>query len=89
MTRCTIALFLIAWPSACLAQNALIAGHPWPCHVIDDSSEGADGVRLADVNSDGLQDIVTGWEEGGITRVYINPGPDKVTAKWPAVTVGR
>ena len=43
---------------------SLLAAEPWPRHVIDDSSVGADGVRLADVNGDGLPDITTGWEEG-------------------------
>ncbi len=62
---------------------------PWPLHVIDNSSRGADGVRLADVNSDGLMDIATGWEQGGITRVYLHPGYDKVKQLWPAVTVGQ
>ena len=62
---------------------------PWALHVIDDSSRGADGVRLADVNGDGRLDIATGWEEGGITRVYLHPGPGKVKDAWPAVTVGR
>ncbi len=62
---------------------------PWKRHIIDDSSRGADGTRLADVNGDGLPDIATGWEQGGVTRVYLNPGPDKSSAKWPAVTVGR
>ena len=33
---------------------------PWKCHIIDDSSRGADGARLADVNGDGLIDITTG-----------------------------
>ena len=61
----------------------------WKRHVIDDSSRGADGIRLADVNGDGLPDIATGWEEGGTVRVYINPGPAKAGDKWPAVTVGR
>jgi len=42
---------------------------PWARWVVDDSSKGADGVRLGDVNGDGLCDIVTGWEEGGVTRV--------------------
>jgi hypothetical protein len=46
-------------------------------------------VRLADVNGDGLIDITTGWEEGGITRVYVNPGHAKAKDKWPAVTVGK
>lgn len=65
------------------------SGKPWPMHVIDNSSRGADGVRLADVNGDGLMDITTGWEEGGITRVYLHPGNDAATEPWPAVTVGR
>ena len=62
---------------------------PWRRHVIDESSRGADGVRLADVNGDGLADITTGWEEGDITRVYVNPGPDNTADAWPAVTVGK
>ena len=36
----------------------------WKRHVIDDSSRGADGTRLADINGDGLPDIATGWEQG-------------------------
>ena len=46
-------------------------------------------MKLADVNGDKLQDIVTGWEEGGLTRVYVHPGPSKAKGKWPAVTVGK
>ncbi|MGC6459444.1 MAG: FG-GAP repeat domain-containing protein [Akkermansiaceae bacterium] len=61
---------------------------PWNRHTIDDSSKGADGVRLADVNGDGLMDIATGWEEGGVVRAYLHPGSKNCTAKWPAVTVG-
>lgn len=64
-------------------------GTPWKLHTIDDSSRGADGVRLADVNSDGLLDIATGWEEGGVVRVCLNPGAAKVKLRWPGVTVGQ
>lgn len=60
----------------------------WKRHTIDKSSRGADGTRLADANGDGLPDIVTGWEQGGVTRVYLNPGASKVKSRWPAVTVG-
>ena len=62
---------------------------PWPLHIIDNSSRGADGVRLADINSDGLRDITTGWEQGGITKVYIHPGYSNVRQPWPAATVGQ
>ncbi len=33
---------------------------PWALHVIDDTSRGANGAKLADVNGDGLMDITTG-----------------------------
>lgn len=70
-----------------LADVPLIA--EWRRHTIDASSQGADGIRLGDVNRDGLPDLVTGWEEGGVVRVYTNPGPQRVRAPWPAVTVGE
>ncbi len=65
------------------------AESPWQRHTIDDTSRGADGVKLADVNRDGWMDITTGWEEGGLTRVYLNPGPQKAKDKWPFVTTGQ
>ncbi len=61
----------------------------WTMHTIDGSSRGADGVRLGDINADGLPDVVTGWEEGGIIRVALHPGAQHVRAAWPAVTIGR
>ncbi|NLS97998.1 MAG: VCBS repeat-containing protein [Planctomycetaceae bacterium] len=76
---------------ACLALMAgvALASDPWPRHTIDDSSRGADGVRLLDFNGDGLVDIVTGWEEGGVTRLCLHPGHEKARFRWPAVNVGR
>ncbi|MEX2216020.1 MAG: VCBS repeat-containing protein [Phycisphaeraceae bacterium] len=71
------------------ALPVLSADAPWKRHAIDNSSRGADGVRLADANGDGLLDITTGWEEGGVIRVYLNPGPAKAKEKWPRVTVGE
>ncbi len=62
---------------------------PWKRHTIDASSRGADGVRLADLDGDGLLDVVTGWEEGGVIRVCLNPGPKGARGPWPGVTVGR
>jgi hypothetical protein len=61
----------------------------WPLHVIDNGSRGADGVRVADVNRDGLPDLTTGWEEGGKVRVYLHPGPSRVRLPWPSVTAGQ
>ncbi len=62
---------------------------PWRRHTVDQSSKGADGVRLADFDGDGFQDIATGWEEGGVVRIYRNPGPARVGRVWPAATVGE
>src|SRR4051794_21927031 len=64
-------------------------GPAWVRHTVDESSRGADGVRLADVNGDGLPDVATGWEEGGRVRVCLNPGPALARRPWPSVTVGR
>ena len=61
----------------------------WKRHTIDNTLSGADGVRLNDVNNDGLLDITTGWEEGGFTKVYVNPGFKKAKQKWPSVIVGK
>lgn len=61
----------------------------WARHTVDSTSQGADGVRLADVNQDGHQDVTTAWEEGGAVRVYMNPGPSRVAEPWPRVTVGN
>ncbi|QEG33178.1 FG-GAP repeat protein [Bythopirellula goksoeyrii] len=66
-----------------------VEGPLWPAHIIDNSSDGADGVKLGDINGDKLPDIVTGWEEGGITRVCFHPGKVNVHKPWPAVTVGH
>lgn len=60
----------------------------WKRHAVDDGLKGADGARFEDANGDGLADIVTGWEQSGLVRVYFNPGKDKVKDKWKYVTVG-
>ncbi|HNY39462.1 MAG TPA: VCBS repeat-containing protein [Bryobacteraceae bacterium] len=76
---------------SCLLLVSLAQEPPrgWVRHTIDNSSVGADGVRLADVNHDGLPDIVTGWEEGGVVRVVFMPEPQRVRMQWPRVTVGE
>lgn len=73
------------------AAAAAWGGEPgWRRHTIDDDGRGADGVRLHDADADGDLDIVTGWEEAGVTRMYLNPGAKgRVTGRWPRVDVGR
>jgi hypothetical protein len=79
----------VSIPAGQVESQTVARESPWKCHIIDDTSRGADGVKLSDVNRDGLMDITTGWEEGGLTRVYLNPGPGKVKGKWPFVTTGE
>ncbi len=85
MSQLRCFLLLLSTLSAGIAQ----AESPWIRHTIDDASRGADGVRPADVNGDGRLDLCVGWEEGGIVRAYLHPGPQQVTHPWPAVTVGQ
>jgi hypothetical protein len=82
---------LLALCGLLTASMALAAdrGVAWKVHVIDDTSRGADGVKLTDLNGDGLLDICTGWEEGGVTRVYLHPGKADCRKAWPKVTVGK
>lgn len=77
--------FLIA-ATVTLAAHAFAA---WPMRVIDDKPKGPDGVKLADANGDGLPDIATGFEQGGVTRIYLHPGHAKVREPWPKITVGK
>ena len=81
------AAFFLAGPA--FSSQTESRGTAWPRHAIDDSSRGADGVRLSDVNGDALPDVTTGWEQGGVTRVYLHPGYPVVRQRWPAVTVGK
>lgn len=74
-----------------VAQDSTVpqtANH-WDRHVIDDSLRGADGVRLGDFNDDARMDIVTGWEESGVVRLYLHPGHQEARKPWPAVTVAK
>ncbi|MDF1656074.1 MAG: VCBS repeat-containing protein [Verrucomicrobiales bacterium] len=75
------------------AANTLSAAD-WERHTIDPASgidhrSGADGIRPADINGDGLIDFVTGWEQGNAIRFCLNPGPEKVKEPWEATTVAK
>ncbi len=69
-------------------RAAAPSGTAWVRHVVDDTKVGGDGVRFDDVNGDGRLDITTGWEQGGVVRAYINPGPLGVKSHWPLVEAG-
>lgn len=60
----------------------------WERHVIDQGLSGGDGVRLSDADKDGDLDIVVGWEQSGVSRLYLNPGPDAATQRWPFIDCG-
>ena len=79
-------LAFLLLPSLAYGQ---FAGKPWTRHTIDNSSRGADGVKLVDINGDGRPDVATAWEEGSVIRVYYNEGRVGVRSEWPQVTVGK
>jgi len=58
---------------------------PWQRHTIDDTSFGADGTKVCFANQDSLPDIITGWEQGNVTRLYFHPGD--LTKTWSYVEV--
>ena len=74
---------------ALIGLIAQAIAEPWQRHTIDASSNGADGVRLADVNGDSLPDIVTPWEQGGSIRIYIHPGTGRAKEHWQRIEVGK
>jgi len=82
-------LLLAALVAATEPNVVLSPGPTWQRHTIDSTSQGADGVKLGDLNGDGLPDLVTGWEEGNEVRVYLNPGTTNARATWPQVSVGK
>ena len=83
----TGAMLVIPWQFFATCQS--VAGEAWKRWVIDDQHQGADGVRIADVNQDGLPDIVTGWEESGLIRLYLHPAIETVRKPWPVVTIAK
>lgn len=58
------------------------AGAPWKRHTIEQGLRKSEGIRLGDVNHDGLQDLAVAWEGQEVARLYLNPGPLEVTAPW-------
>ena len=56
----------------------------WRCHVIhpDPKNDGPDGINLHDWDADGDLDVFANAEEGKYSRLYFNPGPDRVREAW-------
>jgi hypothetical protein len=61
----------------------------WTRHTISAAHHGADGVKLGDINGNGLMDLAVAWEESGVVTVHLNPGPTTARQPWPSVVVGR
>lgn len=70
-----------------IAASSFRRDTPWEMHVIDNTLQGADGVKLSDVNHDGYPDLIVGWEESGVTRLYFHPGYDQVSGDWNFIEV--
>jgi hypothetical protein len=64
---------------------------PWNKHTIHSGPRGADGVDLADIDGDGLAEIVSGWEQAGLVTVSFHPGTAGVRdgMPWHTVPVGQ
>ena len=71
-TEYTKLMYLAVIILSCNQQRGDITS-PWKMHIIDNTSFGSDGTKVYDVNEDGFEDILCGWEQGNIARLYINP----------------
>ena len=81
-------LSVCIWLIAFVLDTA--SAEDWKRHTIDRGFDGADGVRLADFNGDQRLDIVTGWEESGLVRLYLQPTTlEALKEPWPAVTIAK
>ena len=56
----------------------------WRVHVIqpDPQDHGPDGFNYHDWDGDGDLDVFVNFEEGGYSRLYFNPGKEKIRGLW-------
>lgn len=86
-----LSLAIVTSGAILAGQQALADGRgpAWSMHVIDSGLSGGDGVRLLDVDNDGDMDLAVGWEQSGVSRLYLNPGPGPLLrSNWPAIDCG-
>ena len=89
MNSTKIHILILAGFLSLIGTQVYAQGTPWAAHVIDGSYDGADGVKTADVNGDGLMDFTTGFEEANVSVIYIHPGYEKVREPWPKIEAGQ
>ena len=87
-TLIRVAFILLAHSFLTHGSNGKEASNSWTRHTIDNTSLGADGARSMDVNGDGLQDIVAGWEQGGVSRLYLMNREENQKPSWTIVEAG-
>ena len=84
----TIVFFFLTRVELLPADKENHVGKPgrggWRCNIIraDESDDGPDGINFHDWDGDGHLDIFANAEEGQYSRLYFNPGPEKVRQPW-------
>jgi len=99
--RCTTlrlaAVLIVLGSAATLSANGLRVApkydlangeRPWQMHTIDDILRNADSLGMADINEDGLTDLVVSWEKSSRITIHLNLGPADVTERWPRTVIG-
>jgi hypothetical protein len=90
MRRLSLAVLIALLSTVAVRSIALAdaSDTPWTLHTITSGPAGADGVDLADIDGDGLNDVVTSaWEQAGLVTVSLRP--ERATDKWPTVEIVR